>query len=135
MLATGQKELKRLSTKPLNIPAKPSRSAASAMAPAFFVSTTETTMTVGVIFKDVCDFRGSIAMRYYFDVENHPDHRDPLGKDCSTQAEAREHARKVAKQLATKELTGSLDETSVVVADEGGREVYRLPLKDVDERP
>jgi len=67
-------------------------------------------------------------VRYYFDIENNPDRRDPVGKECQTQAQAREHAREVAKRMA--HLGVDCHQAFVIVADEGGREVFRVPVED-----
>lgn len=74
-------------------------------------------------------------MRLYFDIENNPDHRDPFGEECRTQAKARKHAREVAKRLASQEPGDHLEKMFVVVTGEAGREVFRLPVQDVATSP
>ena len=64
---------------------------------------------------------------YRFDIADGVRLEDPVGLDCKSEGEAKAAADLMARQIAT-DLDARREERAVVVVDEGGSEVYKVPV-------
>jgi hypothetical protein len=64
---------------------------------------------------------------YHFELANGHRLADPSGLECESDQDARVKARIMARQIAA-DLDDNTDR-SLVVVDESGAEIYKLPLK------
>ena len=64
---------------------------------------------------------------YRFDIADGVRLEDPVGLDCKSEREAKAAADLMARQIAT-DLDAHREERAVVVVDEGGSEVYKVPV-------
>lgn len=64
---------------------------------------------------------------YHFDVVDGYRLEDPIGLDCSNENDARDKARRMARQIAID--LKSEKARDVVVVDEDGKELFKAPVK------
>ena len=70
---------------------------------------------------------------YHFDIVDRVRLEDPIGVDCSSEREAKTKAEAIARQIAH-----DLDDReirSVIVVDDGGEELCRVPVTIPDVTP
>ena len=66
---------------------------------------------------------------FHFDIADGVRLEDPVGLDCSNENDARRTADLIARQIAIDMIDGGEDRV-VVVVDESGSEIYKVPIKD-----
>jgi hypothetical protein len=66
---------------------------------------------------------------FHFDITDGVRLEDPVGLDCSNENDARRTADLIARQIAIDMIDGGEDRV-VVVVDESGSEIYKVPIKD-----
>jgi hypothetical protein len=66
--------------------------------------------------------------RFFFHVSDGTTVPDPQGEQCETLSQAREVADLIALRLGQERPTIQNKGLFIVVTDEGGREVHRVPL-------
>jgi hypothetical protein len=66
---------------------------------------------------------------FHFDIADGVRLEDPVGLDCSNETDARKTADLIARQIAIDVTDGDKDR-AVVVVDETGSEIYKVPIKD-----
>jgi hypothetical protein len=64
---------------------------------------------------------------YHFDIADGVRLEDPVGLDCASDGEAKVTADAIARQIATD--LGAREQRAVIVVDDDGAEVYRVPVK------
>jgi hypothetical protein len=74
-------------------------------------------------------------MRRFFFNYQQPGGRllDAEGEEFSGLSEAEHHAREVARELARNQNAADLESRAIVVEDEEGKEVARIPLNNPNE--
>jgi hypothetical protein len=65
--------------------------------------------------------------KYHFEIADGVTLPDPIGTDCRNADHARREAAAIAKQIATD--LGDHELRSVIVVDEKGEELCRVPIK------
>lgn len=72
--------------------------------------------------------------RYYFELDDGKSRlRDEDGEEFSSLPEAANHGRVVAYELARNHAPSRLNGSAVLVLDETGAELARIPLRDAGE--
>jgi hypothetical protein len=64
---------------------------------------------------------------YHFDIADGIRLEDPVGLDCSSDGDAKAKADAIAKQIATD--MGDREARAVIVVNDTGKELYRVPIK------
>jgi hypothetical protein len=65
--------------------------------------------------------------KYHFEIADGITLPDPVGTDCRNDEHARREAHAIANQIA-RDL-GDREQRNVVVVDDEGEELYRVPIK------
>lgn len=65
--------------------------------------------------------------KYHFEIVDGFRLEDPIGQDCSSDAQARNVAEKMARQIA-EDIQREDSDRNVVVLDDRGDEVYKAPI-------
>ena len=66
---------------------------------------------------------------FHFDIADGVRLEDPVGLDCKSEHHARKTADLIAHQIAM-DLVDHREPRSVVVIDEAGSEIYKVPVRD-----
>lgn len=67
--------------------------------------------------------------KYHFEIIDGFRLEDPIGQDCSSDAQAATVAKKIARQIA-EDIRRDDDDRTVVVLDDNGMEVCKTPIDD-----
>ncbi len=65
---------------------------------------------------------------FHFDIADRVRLEDPVGLDCRNENDARKTADLTARQIAI-DLDDNSEDRAVVVVDEAGVEIYKVPIK------
>jgi hypothetical protein len=65
---------------------------------------------------------------FHFDIADRVRLEDPVGLHCRNEYDARKTADLMARQIAI-DLDGDSEDRAVVVVDEAGSEIYKVPVK------
>ena len=65
---------------------------------------------------------------FHFDIADGVRLEDPVGLDCRNETVAKRTAELMARQIAV-DLDDGNEERSVVVVDEAGSEIFKMPVK------
>jgi hypothetical protein len=68
---------------------------------------------------------------FYFNLSGRAPFEDVQGQNLPSLIEAMQEALGIAQDLARNRCASDVSGDQVVVTDEGGREVFRMPLKGV----
>ena len=66
---------------------------------------------------------------FHFDIADGVRLEDPVGLDCKSAHDARKTAELIARQIAI-DLEGDREPRCVVVVDEAGAEICKVPVRD-----
>ena len=66
---------------------------------------------------------------FHFDIADGVRLEDPVGLDCKTAQDAKETAELIAQQIAI-DLDGDREPRTVVVVDEAGSEIFKVPVRE-----
>lgn len=66
---------------------------------------------------------------FHFDIADGVRLEDPVGLDCKSEKDARVTAELIARQIAI-DLDGDREPRTVVVVDEAGSEIFKVPVRD-----
>jgi hypothetical protein len=69
---------------------------------------------------------------YHFDIADGVRLEDPVGMDCVSDGDAKAKADAIARQIA--EDMGDRERRAVIVVDDSGEELYRVPIKTAQHR-
>jgi hypothetical protein len=67
---------------------------------------------------------------YHFDIADGVRLEDPVGLDCNNDHDAKAKANAIARQIASD--LGDREDRAVIVVDDSGEELYRVPVKGGD---
>jgi hypothetical protein len=65
---------------------------------------------------------------FHFDIADGVRLEDPVGLDCRSENDAKRTAELIARQIAA-DLDDSREDRCVVVLDDVGAEIYKVPVK------
>jgi len=66
---------------------------------------------------------------FHFDIADGVRLEDPVGLDCKSEHDAKKTAELIAQQIAV-DLGGDREPRSVIVVDEAGSEIFKVPVRD-----
>ena len=66
---------------------------------------------------------------FHFDIADGVRLEDPVGLDCKSEHHAKQTAELIARQIAI-DLVGDREPRTVVVVDEAGSEIFKVPVKE-----
>ncbi|MES2198125.1 MAG: hypothetical protein V4517_27210 [Pseudomonadota bacterium] len=66
---------------------------------------------------------------FHFDIADGVRLEDPVGLDCKTEQDAKKTAELIAQQIAI-DLDGDREPRTVVVVDEAGSEIFKVPVRE-----
>ena len=66
---------------------------------------------------------------FHFDIADGVRLEDPVGLDCKTEQDAKKTAELIAQQIAI-DLEGDREPRTVVVVDEAGSEIFKVPVRE-----
>ncbi len=69
--------------------------------------------------------------KYHFEIVDGFRLEDPIGQDCSNDAQAKSVAEEIARQIA-EDIQRDAHDRKVIVVDDQGTEVYKTPIDDPD---
>lgn len=69
--------------------------------------------------------------KYHFEIVDGFRLEDPIGQDCSSDAQAKRMAEKIARQIA-EDIRRDDHNRKVIVIDDHGAEVYKAQIDDPD---
>lgn len=69
--------------------------------------------------------------KYHFEIIDGFRLEDPIGQDCSSDAQARKMAEQIARQIAD-DIQRDDHDRKVIVLDDHGSEVCKTPIDDPD---
>jgi hypothetical protein len=66
---------------------------------------------------------------FHFDIADGVRLEDPVGLDCKSEQDAKKTAELIAQQIAI-DLDGDREPRTVVVVDEAGSEIFKVPVRE-----
>ncbi len=69
--------------------------------------------------------------KYHFEIVDGFRLEDPIGQDCSNDAQAKSVAEEIARQIA-EDIQRDDHDRKVIVVDDHGTEVYKAPIDEPD---